>query len=273
MSRLRRVVLPLLSLLLMRPAGAAPAPAAAGAPTLEQVCAQPGPPRLTLQPGVNQVVAVARGHLNRLVAPFPARVKTTDESASVEVEGRVVYFATRGDLPVTLFLTPADSDHVALSVTLVPCSLAPRELQLTLAEGAGYLPAAPVATTAATGQPYVDALTQAFRELALQRVPAGYTLRAAGRGDLPPACALPGVTITPMQVLDGADLILLVARVENNAAVMVEISETACASDDVAAVAVWPALVLAPGETTELYLARRRPAEGAGAPRPSLRRR
>ena len=248
------------------PVWAAPA-AAPVLPTMEQVCGAPGPDQLTLPAGANRTVAISRGHLNRLVTPFPTvRVKTTDESASVEVQGRVVYFATHGDVPVTVYLTPEESEDVALSLTLVPCGMAPRELQLTLA--GGYVPPATPAV-GGTGQPYVDRLTEAFRELALQRVPAGYTLRAAGRGDAL-ECALAGLQVTPVQVLEGTDLTIIVARVE--AVTTAEIDETGCAGDGVAAVAAWPNVRLAPGDVTELYVARRQAPAGAGTPRPSLLR-
>ena len=66
--------------------------------------------------------------------------------------GRVVYVATTSDEPVTLFLTPEQSEAVALSLTLVPCGLPPRELTLLVAGGADRLRAAAGETAGDAGQ-------------------------------------------------------------------------------------------------------------------------
>lgn len=96
---------------------------------------------LTVRPGVTEGIPVARGHINRIVTPFqPPNVTTMDKTATVKVTDRVVYFATEGEQPVSLFITPDNSEAVALAVTLVPCGMPPRELELRL-EGEHYQPA------------------------------------------------------------------------------------------------------------------------------------
>ena len=73
-----------------------------------------------MTPGVNQLVPVALGHLNRIVTPFAQpRVNTTSQ-ASTEVRDHVIYVAPSEPVPVTLFITEADSEQQALSLTLVP---------------------------------------------------------------------------------------------------------------------------------------------------------
>jgi len=244
--------------------------------TRDSVCSAPTPSRLTVRSGVNEVLAIARGHLNRLITPFDKpRATTVNEAASVQVKGRVIYVASNTDAPVSLFITPDNSEAVAISLTLVPCSLPPRELTLLLDGGAELLRTAgegrDTATTGEEPQPYIETLTQALRALALQRTPPGYNLRAFQRGDPAPLCALPGLDVMPAQVLEGQHLVITVALARNVSSGPLTLTETACAGPAVAAVAAWPQVMLEAGQATELYLVTRRPDPTAtAAPRPSL---
>jgi len=244
--------------------------------TRDSVCSAPTPSRLTVRSGVNEVLAIARGHLNRLITPFDKpRATTVNEAASVQVKGRVIYVASNTDAPMSLFITPDNSEAVAISLTLVPCSLPPRELTLLLEGGADLLRTAgegkDAATTGEEPQPYIETLTQALRALALQQTPPGYNLRAFQRGDPTPLCALPGLDVRPAQVLEGQHLVITVALARNVTAGRITLTETTCAGPTVAAVAAWPQVVLEAGQATELYLVTRRPDPAAtAAPRPSL---
>jgi hypothetical protein len=150
-------------------------------PTRESVCSGDlGATTLKVRPGVNQFIPIALGHLNRLITPFDQpRVTTVDDKSTTQVNGRVVYFATSTETPVSLFISPEGSEEVALSLALAPCRIAPRELTLTL-ESNPFVWVKPVEKggQAPSDYPYVDSLVDVFRELAQNRVPAGYNLRA-----------------------------------------------------------------------------------------------
>jgi hypothetical protein len=120
--------------------------------------------------------------------------------------------------------------------------------------------------------PYVDTLTTALRAVALGETPPGFDLRPFQPGDPLPACAWPGVELTPGQILEGQQLIITVAVACYAGTGSVELAETACAGDRVAAVAAWPHSRLAAGAATEVYVVTRRrwPEEPTAAPRPSL---
>ena len=231
---------------------------------------------LTVRPGVTEVIPVARGHTNRIVTPFQQpNVTTMDKTATVKVTDRVVYFATEGEQPVSLFITPENSEAVALSVTLVPCGMPPRELELRL-EGGRY-PFTPVSTGQARPgeeqQPYVDALLRVMRALALEEIPQGFNLRRFGAGDPVPECSLAGIELRPAQVVEGHQLLIVIALARNVGAGVTELSETGCAGPRTAAVAAWPRVRLEAGQETELYVALRRqlPEDKAAlTPRPSL---
>ena len=231
---------------------------------------------LTVRPGVTEVIPVARGHTNRIVTPFQQpNVTTMDKTATVKVSDRVVYFATESEQPVSLFITPENSEAVALSVTLVPCGMPPRELELRL-EGEHYQPASLNTTQARQWeekQSYVDTLLRVMQALALEEIPQGYNLRRFGAGDPVPECALAGIELRPAQVVEGHHLLVVIALARNVSAGVTELSETGCAGPRIAAVAAWPQVRLEAGQETELYVALRRqlPEEKAAlTPRPSL---
>jgi conjugal transfer pilus assembly protein TraK len=223
------------------------------------------PEVLRVTPGVNEIVPVAVGHLNRRVTPFASPRVRTVSTATTQVEGPAVYVAPAGEEPVALFLTDAGDETLALSLTLAPRRIPPRELRLVL-EGA---PAAarPAAARWEQAQPYVATLAVALRGLALGEVPAGYALRRPRSGERA-GCAQPGLAVRLGQVLEGHGLWLLVGVVENAAPEPVVLEESLCETsvgEAVLAVAAWSRVELAPGEASELYLAVRPQAPAAPA--------
>ncbi len=96
--------------------------------------------------GVNQIIPIAVGHPNRIVTPFsnPEIVSTsltgaTDNGQCGEVciKENVVYVATDKQYPVTMFITEKGSEAQALSLTMVPRRIPPREVFLKLDGGVG----------------------------------------------------------------------------------------------------------------------------------------
>ena len=222
-----------------------------------------GPRTLRVSPGTTAIVEVAIDHLNRLVTPFAAPQVRTVSPATTQVEGSAVYVATASEDPVSLFITEAGDPATAISLTLAPRHIPPREVRLVLTGGVVRAPAPtvtpPRAVIARDDQPYVEHLAAALRALAQNRVPAGYAPRKAGRGEHA-ACRQPGLSVSIAQVLEGPGLRLLAARARNQGKEPVDLEEGRCTADAgsvVAAVAAWPRSRLAPGEETELYVALR----------------
>lgn len=245
---------------------------AATAPALEL-----GPRIVRVSPGTTAIVEVAIDHLNRIVTPFAAPQVRTVSQATTQVDGNVVYVATASEEPVSLYITDGDDPATALALTLAPRHVPPREVRLVPADGvlrrAAFTSARAKDTRGERDAPYVERLAAAFRELAQNRVPAGFGLRAAGRAERV-TCRQAGLVVTTGQVLEGHDLKLLTARVRNSSRGTLELEERACTSavkKAVAAVAAWPRVRLAPGEETELYVAvRAREPERERRDRPSL---
>ena len=235
-----------------------------------------GPKTIRVAPGTTAIVEVAIDHLNRIVTPFAAPQVRTVSPATTQVDGNAIYVATASEEPVSLFVTEAGDTATAISLTLAPRHIPPREVRLVLTGGVVRAPAPsvkPPRTMARNDQPYVEHLATAFRALARNRVPAGYRLRKAGRKERV-ACRQPGLSVTTAQVLEGRGLRILAARARNKGKHPIVLDEHRCGADAgtvVAAVAAWPRSRLAPGEETELYLALRprEPARGRDD-RPSL---
>ena len=226
-----------------------------------------GPKTITVSPGTTAIVEVAIDHLNRIVTPFAAPQVRTVSQATTQVDGNAIYVATATEEPVGLFITEAGDTATALSLTLAPRHIPPREVRLVLAGGSRVRTAAPtakpMASAAPNDQPYVEHLAATFRALAQNQVPAGYGLHPAGRGE-GVACRQPGLAVTTAQVLEGGRLRILAARARNQGKQPIELEERTCSAQPgaesgavVAAVAVWPRVRLAPGEETELYVALR----------------
>jgi len=103
------------------------------------------------------------------------------------MEGYAVYVATSSGDPVSLYITDAndaDDAKTALSLTLAPRRVPPREVRLSLVGGAmGVALRRPVSfTQGELDKPHVEAIARVLRDLA-QKVPSGYGLRKAARGE------------------------------------------------------------------------------------------
>lgn len=232
----------------------------------------PSKQTITLTPGVNQVVPISRGHLNRIVTPFASPVVHTTSAAEISTNGAVLYVASNKKTPSTLYITPGDEQDPVLSLTLLPRSIPPRDVRLRLADHTGNAYINRVrAGKWERARPYVQTIREVMRQLAFGNVPPGYGLRTWKTGDPAMTCAQPALSVKPGQVLEGAQLILLTGLITNTTDARVELREATCRHPGVLAVAAWPQVSLAAGASAELYLVTRRPSPEQGArKRPSL---
>ncbi len=214
---------------------------------------------LLMEPGVNQTLPIALGHLNRIVTPFSQPKVTTTSTGKTEVRDHVIYLATEEQAPVSLFITEDQNESQALNLTLIPRRIPPREIFLKLAPGA-RLPSSYANYQAKrweASQPYVQTIRTLFRDLALRKVPQGYMLQSMTHQTFPVACRQPGVAFdfSKGQRLVGHHLAVTVGIATNISRYPLELKEASCASAEVVAVAAWPRFKLQPGQRTEIYLA------------------
>jgi conjugal transfer pilus assembly protein TraK len=195
----------------------------------------------------------------------------------------VLYVATPDENPVALYITPGKTEDFALSLTLAPRKIPPREVRLTL-DAMHYQKLTSLQNEAGvngqdgksgnltlSSQDYMADIKAVFRALALMRTPKGYALRNPTAAETI-HCSQPGLFTHTGQVLEGRNRVLLVGVARNNGTSTLEIDERSCADagGEVLAVAAWPKVMLEPGEATELYVALRQARDNDTTARPSL---
>ncbi|QCF28134.1 TraK domain-containing protein [Hydrocarboniclastica marina] len=211
-------------------------------------------------PGENQLVNVSMGHPNRIVTPFSdPKVLKLDKDALVTVKENVVYFASDKSTPVTLYIREAGDENLAVSLTMIPQKIPPRELFIKLPESA-YMAAGGFGSKKAEqwekSQPYEKTLTDLLRAIALGDVPQGYAVRNRSSAEPAPLCNQRGLRFdfSDAQMIDGQKFKAVVGVVSNLADQPIEFVETNCASRNVAAVAAFPHVYLEPGQKAEVYV-------------------
>lgn len=226
---------------------------------------------LAMTPGVNQIVPIAQNHPNRIVTPFanPVVKSTTlsagqgNECGEVCITDNVIYVATSKDYPVTMFITERGSEAVALSLTMVPKRIPPKEINLRLSQGSlTNVVANKTAERWETSQPFIEVIRSVFRETAQGKVPQGYTLSKTPRSATLPKCSQAGIKTSFRlgQLYTGHNLSVFIGVAENKSKRPIEFKEQSCGAWNVAAVTVWPYSVLQPGQKTEVFVAVRRNA-------------
>lgn len=235
----------------------------------------PADSRLVVQSGVNQIVPIALGHLNRIVTPFSQPVVETGSIADNKIQQNVVYIGTDREEPITVFINEKDDQSRAISLTLVPQRIPPRELFLSFADGFQMIGnyTNRNAEKWETSQPYIDTIRSLFRYIALGEVPQGYAISGITGNTSVPNCQMPGLSFdfSRGQLLMGHSLSVTIGVAHNVSNTPIEFKEAACGNWDVAAVAAWPRNLLKPNERTEVYIARKvQKSIGNTTKRPSL---
>ena len=168
------------------------------------------PQHIQVKPGINELMPIAVGHLNRLITPFEHPVVTTTSQATTSTKGKLVFVATADETPVTLYITPGDNQDIALSLTLIPKRIPAREIHLSLDKDSYKLLSKLQSSSTASGttsdqeQAYIAQIKKLFRDLGLQKTPPGFSLRDPSKSEHI-QCLQDRVQIKTGQVLEGVD--------------------------------------------------------------------
>lgn len=229
-----------------------------------------------VQPGVNTTIAIALNQPNRLLTPFkdPQVISSVltmgkgNDGGEITIRDNVVYVTTDRQYPVTIFITEYGREDIAMSLTMVPERVPPKEVKLTLPESimaelrtgkdARYQEGnVREAKAWETGQPYEDMIRETFRSMALGQVPQGYTLRKLRDNEPAPLCRQNGLVFSFKggQILEGSEMDYYVGVIRNATNEPIEFLEQRCGGWRVAAVTAFPLKVLKAGEATEVYVA------------------
>lgn len=223
---------------------------------------------LMMEPGINQIIPIAIGHPNRIITPFsePEITSTSlgapgkkGECGEICIKDNVIYVATNKKLPVTMFVTEKGSQHQAISLTMIPRKIPPREVSLEMKSGqyrsSGFVKNVKAKSWEESND-YMVTLRNVLRELAKNNIPRGYTMNPITPDLVLPACSHKRFKFdfSNGQYVRGHHLGIFVGVVSNVSEMTTEVKEAACGQWDVAAVAVWPRVMLRPGEKTEVFV-------------------
>ena len=215
---------------------------------------------ITVQPGVNELIQVAIGHPNRIVTPFKAPRVVTSATAVVETSEHVIYVVPAHASPVTMFVTETGDEGNAISLTLLPREIPPRELRLQLPPGVSPPKAAAWSrkNQRHDDRSYAVLAGKAFDKLANGQLPDDFAFSEEAPHPHPLCAAENGfeVAFGKGQYLLGANQEIYIGVVRNGGSTTAVFQEPWCYSTGVIAVALWPRAHLQPGEAAEIYLAR-----------------
>lgn len=222
--------------------------------------------------GVNQIITISTDQPNRIVTPFnnpqilssALQGGTGKDCGEVCVKGNVVYISTKKDYPLGLFITDKDNEHTAISLTLVPRRIPPREVNLVLNDSnAITLTGTDDAEVWETSQPFVNSLKKTLLAIALGEVPQGYHLQKIPSKYSLPVCTQNGLKFDfeKGQLMAGVNLNYVIGKITNVSNKPVEFIEASCGGYDVASVAAYPLNLLQPKESTEVYVVQRKNAK------------
>ncbi|KRW83737.1 type-F conjugative transfer system secretin TraK [Marinobacter sp. P4B1] len=236
-----------------------------------------GSGNIVMEPGVNEILQISRGHPNRILLPFEnPKIQTTAADAQIKTDGSVVFVATNSTRPVTLFVSPHENPRMALSLTLVPSAMPPSQYEISLSEDAIGIPAGGYFMGNSTAEKwekrgnYTRALVDLFEELAKENLPQGYKLRSPAIQDVHTCFSGPQVQYEVAQVAEGHHLVVQILVATNTGNEPVEVIGSHCAAEGVVAAAEWPNSILEPSQQTEMYVAfERKPAAQKKSRRPS----
>ena len=229
---------------------------------------------INVTPGTNEILPIARSHANRIVTPFrsPEIVSTNLTGGSAKegncgelcVKGNVIYVSTDKTEAVSMFITEQGSEDQAISVTMLPKNIPPREIFLQMKNQGKSSPDSynlqrsdnPEAAAFEKSLPYVETLRTVMRHLALGKIPPGYTKNRIQGAQNVPSCHQEGLTFnfTRGQRFSGQNWDIYVGTANNISNDPIEFEETACGSWQTAAVASWPLHVLEPRQSTEIFI-------------------
>lgn len=216
---------------------------------------------LAVEPGVNQMIYIAQNHINRIVTPFENPLVRTSTDAKTNVERNVVYLATSGTAPVTMFIADSEDEATAISLTLIPQKIPPIEIRTTIKRHLvnGMRAAGLVSQKAKRWEdaPLLDLVKRTMRTIALQKVPDGFSIRKVDTVmDSAPQCIQQGLSFNfkQGQVLEGNETRVFIGVVRNTSKKRIEIIEKKCAGNDTIGVTAWPRVFLKPNAVSEIYV-------------------
>lgn len=223
---------------------------------------------MIVEPGVNKIVPVSRGQMNRIVTPFsrPQIFTTAPEDEVVFfTKDNVVYYSTRiPKQPIGVFITDKDDSSASISLTFIALDIEPKEIRIELV---GYvaknkeqdvLDADRISKAkifeSKISNDYLAWLYDFAKLLVNGDVPQGYSEAMPEGGEF---CSMPNLDIKIRHILKGASHKVEVYEAMNKTSSSQDVVEPYCWAKDVNMIIPWPGPTIEPGRSIELLIVRR----------------
>lgn len=200
--------------------------------------------------GTNEIVYVALGFPNRISTPYDNPKAIWGTNVEFTVVGRDLYVIPDQETPIGVFVTDPTGTAPTASLTLIPRPGIPGQNILLTLEGGWRKPDAPESVKNAPPSDYEDGLKKLLRQFVQGGIAAGFqegTLRVG-------MARVGGILVTPEKVFTGTAFNVYRYRVENTGRDVMELNEPSFHEDGVRAVAFWPNVRIASGETTLVFI-------------------
>ncbi|PHM72187.1 type-F conjugative transfer system secretin TraK [Xenorhabdus sp. KJ12.1] len=235
----------------------------------------PSRQEIIVEPGVNTLIPISMGQINRIVTPFERptvqRLQLNDVTATVK--GNVIYVYTSSTRPVALYISEKGNESVAISLSLIPQRIAPVQATLMLSRKLNNAVVAGGTSPIMYGgnetkakkweqkDSYVETIRNILRAIALGDLPPGYALGTLGSGVNIPNCNFSTGTeqdnirysFKGGQYINGSQFSVIVGVAQNTGPTTVTVDESLCTHPQMAGRALWSRNTLEPGQKTEAY--------------------
>lgn len=222
---------------------------------------------ITVVRGVTEIIPVSQNSMTHLTVPFQTPIVMKDARTAIKVKSAPgSIFVSMGDERAGIYIyDEADPENV-MSIQLQPRDIPQRDIKLGFKVGSGARNKK--AAEFEQAQPYTQTLGLLLTEVAQGKIPSGYSFEKAKGYEV--TCQMEGMQLKLAQVMTGANFQIGVFSVRNASNEVVEVDEQSCGQDKAVAVAAYPAAMLNPGETTELYVVKKIATSADGSERPAV---
>lgn len=204
---------------------------------------------LKVQPGVTEVVKIARGFPSLIMTPFAEPQVVDGGKVKLVYAGSNVYVMPLGAEPEALFISDKGKSSVVVSLMVVPEDLPAQQITVQL-DGFKGADAQGLADQRERKDDYVSELVDIMREVGQGTVPAGYTASTINEIE----ARIGSLYALPIQKFSGTDRNIFAYKLSNRGATPITVSEPSFYAKGVRAVALFPKIHLMPGEQTTLYI-------------------
>jgi len=198
------------------------------------------------------VVDVSQEFQNRISTPFRNPQVMDKSNADINTLGQSVYFTPAAhSKPVTIFIMEADAaNSPVLSLTLVPKQIPSQTILLQVEKTELQALASPQDEDKPTSDVYTENLRYLFRQVAMGKIPAGYS-----DAPLPNAVlSMKGLVIVPVTRFSGPKGDIYAYRVEGATGTPIELHEEQFYKTGIRAISFFPTATVKFGNPTMVYI-------------------